>query len=146
MSQQKSSKDSPVLPQGWSHLEDREWAGRMEMVIAIVSVNKINLTDRSLTGQCLFFSCNMSRCSFCKQGYRLLFYICFPSVFMHVALCCKRVNKIQILGSSRSRKGKDSVSYFCPFHPEIQSFTRHFQHTFLCLIGQSCADSSHKKA
>lgn len=40
MSQKKSWKDSPELPQGQLYLEDREWAGRVEMVIVIVAINK----------------------------------------------------------------------------------------------------------
>lgn len=74
-----------MLAQGWLSVEGRKLAGGVEMVIAILAVNKRNLTGRSN----IYFSHTETRDTFCSQGGRL--YLCphFPSVLVRIASCCK---------------------------------------------------------
>ena len=59
------------------------------MVIVILAISKRNLTDRSLTGQCLFFSYKSRDCQFVQSRMQTInsvsTFLLFSCMLSHVA-------------------------------------------------------------
>lgn len=74
-----------MLTQGWLHVE--VGSGKSRDGYCDFSYKR-NLTDRSLTGQCLFFLYKSRPCQFVQSRVQTLTRSLLSFILMHVASCC----------------------------------------------------------